>query len=29
MGVVIVEWKGQFGDEVGASHCNQWGAFVA
>jgi len=23
--VVIVEGKGHFGDEFGASHCNYWG----
>jgi len=25
MRVVIVEGKGQFWDEFGAFHCNQWG----
>jgi len=25
MGMVIVEGRGQFGGEFGASHCNQWG----
>ena len=25
MGIVIVEGKGQFGGEFGASHCNQRG----
>jgi len=23
--VIIVDGKGSFGDEFGASHCNQWG----
>ena len=25
MGMLIIEWKGQFGDKCGASHYNQWG----
>ena len=28
MGVVIVEGKGQFWNEFGVSHCNQWGRCV-